>query len=73
MAKYTSSSYLLHDGQVVLPGTEVELTDEQAERLGDKLTAVQEVKKKAEERTEEKPEERTEEKPEEEKPKKKKG
>lgn len=61
MAKYTSSSYLLHGGEVVLPGTEVELTDEQAKRLGSKLTVVQEVKAKAEE------------KPKEEKPKNKKG
>lgn len=41
MPKYIAKSYLVHKGKVVQTGSEVELTKEQAERLGDKVTPVQ--------------------------------
>lgn len=37
MPKYTSNAYLTKDGKVYRPGKEIELTKEQAERLGDKV------------------------------------
>lgn len=37
MPKYVAKSYLLHEGKIVRDGEEVELTSEQAERLGDKV------------------------------------
>ncbi|AQU79723.1 Rho termination factor N-terminal domain-containing protein [Planococcus faecalis] len=45
MPKYTSNAQLVHRGSVVGPEKEIELTVEQAKRLGDKVTAV-EVEKK---------------------------
>lgn len=43
MAKRKANAYLLHEGKVVEPGTEIELTDEQIERLGDKTVAPDET------------------------------
>lgn len=40
MPKYIANGYLLHKGKVVQTGNEVELTKEQAERLGDKVALV---------------------------------
>lgn len=48
MPKFIANGYLLHKGAVVQTGQEVELTKEQAERLGDKVTAVKESKAKKE-------------------------
>ena len=39
MAKRKANAFLLHEGKVYDPGTEIELTDEQIERLGDKTVA----------------------------------
>jgi hypothetical protein len=47
MPKYIANGYLVHKGKVVQTGDEVELTKGQADRLGDKVTAV-EVKKEEE-------------------------
>lgn len=41
MPKFTANDYLMHNGSIVEPDKEVELTAEQAERLGDKVTAVE--------------------------------
>lgn len=38
MPNYIANGYLVHEGKVVQTGNEVELTDEQAHRLGDKVT-----------------------------------
>lgn len=37
MPKYTANAYLSHKGEVVKPGVAIELTEEQAKRLGDKV------------------------------------
>jgi hypothetical protein len=37
MPKYVANAYLTKDGKTIEPGQEVELTAEQAARLGDKL------------------------------------
>lgn len=41
MPKYIANSYLLHQGKVVQTGTEIELTKEQAERLGEKVSLIE--------------------------------
>lgn len=41
MPKYTANAYLIHNGSIVQTGGEVELTEEQAERLGDKVTIIE--------------------------------
>ncbi|WP_156031446.1 hypothetical protein [Sporolactobacillus terrae] len=46
MAKYIASAYLADKGKIVKPGETVELTDEQAKNLGDKVKAVPEEKTK---------------------------
>lgn len=48
MPKYIANEYLLHNGKIVQTGEEVELTAKQAERLGDKVTPLQEDKAKKE-------------------------
>lgn len=52
MPKYTANTYLVHNGAVVQTGGEVELTEEQAKRLGDKVTLIEKspttTRKKAE-------------------------
>jgi len=45
MPKYIANGYLVHKGKVVQTGNEVELTKEQAERLGDKVKPANESKK----------------------------
>lgn len=40
MAKVKANSVLIHEGQIVQPGTEIEVSDEQAERLKEKNKAV---------------------------------
>ena len=40
MPTYTAKEYLLHKGSVVRPNETLELTTEQAERLGDKVGIV---------------------------------
>lgn len=40
MPRYIANSYLLHQGKVIQTGGEVELTKEQAERLGNKVELV---------------------------------
>lgn len=37
MPTYTANAYLSHNGELVQPGVSIELTKEQAERLGDKV------------------------------------
>lgn len=41
MPKYIANGYLVHHGKIVQTGSEVDLTDEQAHRLGDKVTPVE--------------------------------
>jgi len=41
MPKYIANGYLVHKGKIVPIGDEVELTEEQGERLGDKVTIVE--------------------------------
>jgi hypothetical protein len=41
MPKYTANAYLVHKGAVVQTGGEVELTEEQAKRLGDKVEPIE--------------------------------
>lgn len=41
MQKYIANAYLSHQGDIVRPDDEVDLTDEQAHRLGDKVTPVE--------------------------------
>lgn len=41
MTKYISKAYLSDKGKIVKPGEELELTKEQAYRLGDKVESVQ--------------------------------
>lgn len=43
MPKYIAKSYLVHNGSIVQTGQEVELTEEQAERLEDKVSPSQET------------------------------
>jgi len=38
MPKYTANAYLVHKGAVVQTGKSIELTEEQAKRLGDKVS-----------------------------------
>lgn len=38
MPKYTANAYLVHKGEVVQTGKSIELTEEQAKRLGDKVS-----------------------------------
>lgn len=38
MPKYTSNAFLSHQGALVKPGEEIELTEAQGKRLGDKVT-----------------------------------
>jgi hypothetical protein len=45
MPKYTANAYLVHNGAIVQTGQEVELSEEQAERLGDKVEVVEEEEK----------------------------
>lgn len=42
MPKYIANAYLVHKGKVVQTGNEVELTKEQADRLGDKVMIIDE-------------------------------
>ncbi|MCR1833061.1 hypothetical protein NSA56_01450 [Oceanobacillus caeni] len=44
MPKYIANAYLVHKGKIIQTGNEVELTKEQAKRLGDKVTPVNEPK-----------------------------
>lgn len=44
MPKYTSNAYLTHEGNIVVPGGSLELTEKQAERLGDKVTLAENQK-----------------------------
>lgn len=37
MSKYVANAYLVHHGQIVEPGEELDLTEEQAKRLGNKV------------------------------------
>lgn len=41
MPKYIANGYLIHKGKVIQTGNEVDLTDEQAARLGDKVTPIE--------------------------------
>lgn len=56
MPKYIANGYLVHHGKVIQTGGQVELTKEQANQLGDKVTPVNEPKKEAPKK-EEKPKE----------------
>lgn len=47
MPKYIANGYLVHHGKIVQTGNEVELTKEQADRLGNKVTSVNEPKKES--------------------------
>lgn len=47
MPKYIANGYLVHKGKVVQTGGEIELTKDQADRLGDKVTPVNEPKKES--------------------------
>lgn len=38
MPKYTANAYLVHKGAVVQTGNSIDLTEEQAKRLGDKVS-----------------------------------
>lgn len=42
MAKFRANAFLLHEGALVKPGTEIELEAEQAKRLGDKVVGANE-------------------------------
>lgn len=42
MPKYVANAYLQHNGQIVQEGGVVELTEEQAELLGDKVSLTEE-------------------------------
>lgn len=44
MPKYIAKAYLLHKGQVIKTGNEVELTEEQAKKLGEKVAITEESK-----------------------------
>ncbi|OKL36997.1 Rho termination factor N-terminal domain-containing protein [Domibacillus mangrovi] len=43
MPKYISNAYLAHAGKIVQPGEPLELTEEQADRLGDKVELSEET------------------------------
>lgn len=45
MPKYIANAYLVDKGAIVQAGQEVELTEEQAEHLGDKVSEMEEEKK----------------------------
>jgi len=46
MPKYQTNAYLLHEGKVVPKNREIDLTEEQAKRLGDKVKPVENNKNK---------------------------
>lgn len=52
MPKYTANAYLVKDRKIVKPDEEIELTKEQAARLGDKLQDAPGIDEEAEEETE---------------------
>lgn len=52
MPKYTANAYLVKSGKIVKPGEEIELTKEQAARLGDKLKDAPGIDEEVEEETE---------------------
>jgi hypothetical protein len=52
MPNFKANAYLVHNGKVVQTGDDLELTEEQAERLGDKVTRIEDQKPAA---VEEKP------------------
>lgn len=56
MPKYIANGYLVHKGVIVATGKELELTDAQAKKLGDKVTLVDEPKKKVETKKDDKKE-----------------
>ncbi len=58
MPKYIANAYLIHNGNIVQTGSQVELTKAQAERLGDKVTPAKEEKKEGPKK-EEKPKKET--------------
>lgn len=41
MPKFIANAYLVQNGKVIQTGNEIELTEEQAKRLGDKVEAVE--------------------------------
>lgn len=43
MPEYIAKAYLLHNGKVVEPEKPLELTEEQAEKLGEKVAPTQEA------------------------------
>lgn len=43
MPKYTANAYLVHNGNIVQTGQEIELVEVQAKKLGDKVTLVEET------------------------------
>ncbi len=51
MPKFIANAYLLHKGKVVQTGQELELTKEQAERLGDKVKPAKEKKEEPKKET----------------------
>lgn len=44
MPKYIANAYLVHKGKIIQAGQGVELTKVQGDRLGDKVTLVEEPK-----------------------------
>jgi hypothetical protein len=52
MPKYIANAYLVHQGKIVQTGNEVELTEEQAKRLGDKVEPVEDNKSEDNKHTE---------------------
>ncbi len=65
MPKYKSNAYLVQNGFTVRPDENIMLTEEQAKRLGDKVTLIEEPKEEVQEVQEEpkEPEVEVEEKP----------
>jgi len=47
MPKYKANTYLVHNGAIVQTEQEFELSEELADRLGDKVTLVEKEEKKA--------------------------
>ncbi|MCK1982226.1 MULTISPECIES: DUF7210 family protein [Peribacillus] len=45
MPKYIANEYLLHNGKIIQTGDDVELTKDQADHLGDKVSAKTEAGK----------------------------
>ena len=43
MARYIANAYLTHRGELIKTGDKLDLTDKQAERLGDKVTKLSEA------------------------------